>query len=262
MVSPLLQKAFLIDLDGVLYVQEDLIHGALEAIERIRALGIPHRFVTNTTTHSRRQIISRLREAGLKIPYDHLFTAPVAAASHLREDKAARCYFFASESILEEFHDVPMVQSNPSHVIIGDAGDRFTYTLMNVVFNMVHQGAEMIALQKNRFWITREGLKLDAGAFVAALEYATGKTALVFGKPSGEFFRQACADLGFPPHEVAMIGDDLKADIDGASKAGLKTIFVQTGKDKDTPLDHAPVQPDMTLNSIADLTGLVEGTRS
>ena len=245
-------KALLIDLDGVIYVQENLIPGATEAIRYIQQKNIPHRFVTNTTTHSRRQLTKRLAQVGLEIIPEHLFTAPVAAAQHLKNIHNARCYFYVNPNIVEEFEKLERVDSEPTHVIVGDVGERFNYEMMNRVFFMIQQGADIVALQKNRFWITREGLKLDAGAFIAALEYATGKTARVFGKPSAEFFHHACSSLGVPPGDVTMIGDDLIADIEGAASAGLKTIFVRTGKDQNTSLEERQ-QPDLVLNSIAEL---------
>lgn len=249
-------NAFLIDLDGVIYVQEKLIPGAIETIAFIQQQNIPHRFVTNTTTLNRRQIIERLSQVGITIPLDHLFTAPVAASQYLRGLEAPHCFFYTSRSIKVEFEGIEVVDVDPTHVVIGDVGEMFSYEMMNRVFNMIHRGAEIVALQKNRFWITKEGLKLDAGAFISALEYAGGKTAKVLGKPSAEFFHQACASLGFPPAEVLMIGDDLKADIEGAAAAGLHTLFVRTGKDMNASLEGLARKPNAVLNSIADLPSL------
>jgi len=249
-------KALLIDLDGVIYVQEKLIPGAVEAVRLIQTSMIPHRFVTNTTTHTRQQLINRLKQVGIQTPLDYLFTAPSAAARFLRGIPSARSYFFTHPDLAEEFDGIPRDDVQPTHVVIGDVGEQFNYEMMNRVFNMLHNGAEILALQKNRFWITRDGLKLDAGAFVAALEYATGKTARVFGKPSAEFFRQACADMELPPRDVTMIGDDLKADIAGAASVGLQTIFVRTGKDGNTLVERRDEKPDVVLNSIADLPEL------
>jgi len=246
-------SAFLIDLDGVIYVQEKLIPGAIEAIRYLQQENIPHRFVTNTTSHSRRQLTQRLAQAGIELTQDHLFTAPVAAAEYLRTLSNTRCYFYTNQNIIEEFSGLESEESNPTHVIIGDVGEGFGYESMNRVFTMIHDGAEIIALQKNRFWITKEGLRLDAGAFIAALEYATGKEARVFGKPSAAFFQQACTSLGVQASEVIMIGDDLKADIEGAAAAGLQTLFVRTGKDKNSLLKDLPKKPDIVMDSIAEL---------
>jgi HAD superfamily hydrolase (TIGR01458 family) len=251
------RKALLVDLDGVIHVQEQLVPGALDAIRFLQDRRIPHRFVTNTSTHSRRQLLARLSIAGIQITESHLFTAPMAAAQYLRSMTDAQCYFYTTADVLEDFVEIAVTRTNPTHVVIGDVGEDFSYNRMNEVFRMIMGGAELVALQKNRYWMTRDGLKLDAGAYVSALEYATGKTARVFGKPSPDFFTQACDSLGLPPSNVAMIGDDLQADIAGGHEAHLYTIFVRTGKDRDTTLSTARVQPDLTLNSIAELPGLL-----
>lgn len=250
--------ALLIDLDGVIYVQEKLIPGAIDAIQFIQQKNIPHRFVTNTTSHTRKQLTQKLSQVGMELKQEHLFTAPLAAAEYLRTLGGVRCYFYTNQNIIEEFGGLERVKSRPTHVVIGDVGEGFTYESMNQAFNMIHDGAEIIALQKNRFWITKGGLKLDAGAFITALEYATGKESKVFGKPSAAFFHQACASLGVQPSDVMMIGDDLKADIEGAAAAGLQTLFVRTGKDKDSSLEDMPKRPDSVMDSIADLPSYLE----
>jgi HAD superfamily hydrolase (TIGR01458 family) len=110
-------------------------------------------------------------------------------------------------------------------------------------------GADLIALQRNRYWRTDDGLALDAGPFVAALEYASGKSATVLGKPERGFFQLALDDLGLRAHEVAMAGDDAEADVAGAQASGLQGIQVKTGKYR----PGAEGEPDLLLNSIAEL---------
>lgn len=222
--------ALLIDLDGVIYLQEKLIPGAIETIHYIQRKRIPHRFVTNTSTFSRRQVLAKLAQVGIVVSPADLFTAPIAAAQYLRAVPGARCYFFASPNLREDFAGIAGVKEHPTHVVIGDVGKRFSYSSMNRVFRMVLDGAEMIALQKNRFWITPERLTLDAGAFVAALEYAMDKVARLFGKPSVEFFLQACESLQCSPTEVIMVGDDLKANIAGGGRSRVADRFRQDGE--------------------------------
>ena len=120
------------------------------------------------------------------------------------------------------------------------------------------EGAELVALQKNRYWQDRGGLSLDAGPFVAALEYASGKSAAVVGKPEENFFRIALEDMGLEAHEVAVVGDDAEADVAGAKKAGLSGIQVRTGKWR--PGDDAG-EADLVLDSVAELPRALEGER-
>ncbi len=250
-------KGLLIDLDGVLYVQEQIIPGAMEALHFIKERQISHRFVTNTTNVNRTQLASRLQQAGFAIPMEHLFTAPLATATYLRSLVNPRCFFFASTNLKEDFIGIPLDNDNPTHVVIGDMGDGFSYANMNLVFRMVRNGAEIVAFQKNRYWLTQEGVVLDAGSFIAAIEYATGKQARVFGKPFREFFFHACRSMNLEARDAIMIGDDYQVDILGAHHAGLETIFVRTGKDKEKVLEEVETQPSHVLSSIAGLPDLL-----
>jgi len=250
-------RGLLIDLDGVLYVQEQIIPGAMEALEFIHQNQIPHRFVTNTTSVNRSQLAARLHQAGFAIPIDHLFTAPLATAAYLHSLENPRCFFFANSNLSKDFAGIQMVDDNPTHVVIGDMADGFSYANMNTVFRMVRNGAEIVAFQKNRYWLTHEGVVLDAGSFIAAIEYATGKTARVFGKPSREFFLHACHSMKLDANDAIMIGDDYQVDILGAQLAGLETIFVRTGKDRELVLNEVEKQPSYVLSSIAGLPDLL-----
>jgi HAD superfamily hydrolase (TIGR01458 family) len=119
-------------------------------------------------------------------------------------------------------------------------------------------GAELIALQKNRYWRTPDGLSLDVGPFVAALEYATDRDAVVIGKPAPEFFAAALAGMALSAEQVAMVGDDVESDIGGAVSAGLAGILVRTGKFRADALCRAGPQPTAVVDSIADVPSLLE----
>jgi ribonucleotide monophosphatase NagD (HAD superfamily) len=123
---------------------------------------------------------------------------------------------------------------------------------------MVIDGAELIALQKNRFWLTDSGLSLDAGPFVAAIEYASGSEAVVVGKPSEAFFELVLADLGSGPEEALMIGDDVETDIGGALAAGLSAVLVRTGKYREQFVAESGIEPTATIDSIEALPALLE----
>jgi ribonucleotide monophosphatase NagD (HAD superfamily) len=117
-------------------------------------------------------------------------------------------------------------------------------------------GAALIALQRNRYWETAKGLSLDAGPFVAALEYATGLEAEVMGKPSGAFFELALGELGVSADQAAMVGDDVEADVAGAMDAGLAGILVTTGKYREDLVRESGIEPTAVADSIADVPRL------
>jgi phospholysine phosphohistidine inorganic pyrophosphate phosphatase len=156
------------------------------------------------------------------------------------------------ESLVEDLKGITLTEDRPDHVLVGDLGEGFAYDRLNAAFRCLMDGAELIALQKNRYWRREDGLALDAGPFVAALEYASGKSATVVGKPEKGFFRLALEDLGLLPHEVAMVGDDAEADVAGAKRAGLKGVLVRTGK---WTAEREGGEADLVLDSVADLPG-------
>ncbi len=258
-MNPSTQRAirgFLIDIDGVLYVGESVIAGAREALQFLNENGIPFLLVTNTTRRSRYGLHSFLQRLGFKVSLDQIFSAPYAAARWLEERGAERIYLFLRGDAYREFNQFKITTYQPQYVVIGDMGEDLTYQRLNQAFRMIMNGAKMVALQKNRFWKTPEGLSIDAGAIVAALEFATGKRAEVIGKPRKAFFKQALNQLGLEPAQVAMIGDDLEADIAGGARAGLVTIGVKTGKFREEDYQNAAVKPDVLLDSIGQLPEL------
>ena len=140
---------------------------------------------------------------------------------------------------------------------MGDLGEAFGYDVLNEAFRAVMAGAELVALQKNRYWLREDGLSLDVGPFVAALEYATRREALVIGKPSPSFFALVLAGMGIEPGHAAMVGDDVETDVGGALAAGLAGVLVRTGKFTPDTVRESGVDPTATIDSIADLPDLL-----
>lgn len=245
-------SGFLIDLDGTVYTADGPIAGAVDAIARLRTDGIPYRFVTNTTRISRNGIVDRLAGYGIEAGEDEIFTSSVAGARTLRERGITRIAPFLSPLVQEDFAEFE-VSREPEAVVIGDLGDAWDFRTLNTAFQYLMQGAEFLALQRNRYWEAAFGLELDAGPFVAALEYATGRDATVCGKPSPEFFMAGVASLGLEAGQVAMVGDDLWSDVEGAQGAGMEGWLVKTGKYREEALAASGVTPDRVLESISDL---------
>ena len=245
-------RGLLVDLDGTLYVGDEPVEGAREVIGKLKAGGLKIRYVTNTTRRPRREVGEQMLSLGFEVEEAEIFT-PARAAAGLIGEKS--CYPLVDESLLEDLQGVALTELHPDHVLVGDLGEGFAYTRLNAAFRCLMDGADLIALQRNRYWRTGGELSLDAGPFVAALEYASGKTATVVGKPEESFFRLALEDLRLRPHEVAMVGDDAEADVAGAQAAGLKGVQVKTGKYR----PGVEGTPDLLLDSIASLPEMLRG---
>lgn len=249
-------RGVILDIDGVLSVGGRAVEGGKEMIARLRDNGIPFRCVSNTTSRSRRSIAEKLRGHGYDIDAGLIFNPPLAA---IRQIAGKKTFLLSQGDVREDFEDagIPLVEDGAEVVVIGDAGDGFSYAAMNRAFRMVLDGAAIVALEKDRYWMGDGGLMLSAGPFVAALEYATGKTATVVGKPSAAFFSLALADMGVPPDEALMVGDDIRTDIGGAQAIGMKTALVMTGKFRKDTLDTSPYRPDHLIPSVADLMAVL-----
>ena len=248
-------KGLLIDLDGTLYTNNGPIEGAREVLERLDSAGISYRYITNATHKPRREVAAHLKTLGLPAETGKIFTPAIVVAEQLRAEGVS-CHPLVEESLLEDLQGIPTGYDTPDYVLVGNLGEGFTYGRLNKAFRHLMAGAQLVALIKNRYWQTADGeLSLDAGPFVAALEYASGKPAIGIGKPERAFFELALKDLGQPPEAVAMVGDDPELDLAGARAAGLRGILVKTGRYR--PEAGTPVQPDLVLESVAQLPGAI-----
>ena len=223
---------------------------------------MPYRLVTNTTSRSRVMLVQRLRGYGFGVSSEEVFTATLAGAEVAR-DAGYNCVApFVSEPALVDLGELdlcggtsgkPRTQS-PQAILVGDLGDRWTYSLMQEAFEYLMSGAALIALSRDRYWLRDSRLALDAGPFVAGLEFASGKNAVVAGKPSPAFYAAALRSLGLDtPESAAMVGDDIWSDVQGAQRAGLQGWLVRTGKYRQALLADSGVKPDRILDSVAAL---------
>jgi HAD superfamily hydrolase (TIGR01458 family) len=227
----------------------------------LRADGHRIRFVTNTTTRSRAQVGDQLRTMGIEVDDDELQTTGVVAATVL---KGKRVLALTMPGLLDDLDGLQLVGMNVDAVLLGGAdegeetGRVFSYLNLNRAFHELEAGADLYCLHKNRWWQTGEGARLDAGAFVAGLEYAADIEATVLGKPSNAYFAAALTALDAEAGLTWMVGDDLETDIVGAHKHGMKTLLVRTGKFRPDDVERSQVQPDGIVSSIAQLPDWLE----
>jgi HAD superfamily hydrolase (TIGR01458 family) len=242
-----------LDLDGTVYDERGLIAGAAEAVTAIRSAGLGLRFATNTSREPRAALVERLRSLGVDAGLDEVLTAPRAAAAWLASHGLTQISLHVAAATVEEFAAFTIVEQSPQAVVVGDLGDEWSVDRLNRVFRHVLGGAHLLAIQKNRYWRHGGALCLDAGPFVAAIEYATGAIAVVAGKPSKQFFEAAASALAVSAADLVVVGDDVRADVEGARLAGARGVLVRTGKFHPADLDDADLHPDRVLDSIADL---------
>ncbi len=220
-------NAVLLDIAGVLHDGRAPYAGAIDAIESLATAGVRLRFVTNTSRRTRASTVARLCRMGFAVTAEQVFTAPLAARAYL-EQAGLRPLLIIHPDLAPDF--AGLETRDPNAVFLADAAEYCCYAALDQAFRLMSEGAPLIAVGRNRYFREGDQLHLDAGAFVAALEYASGQQAIVAGKPSPAFFRAVLDDLGVGAADAVMVGDDVEADVIGARDNGLAAWLVQTGK--------------------------------
>ncbi|HEY9762278.1 MAG TPA: TIGR01458 family HAD-type hydrolase [Trichocoleus sp.] len=250
-------RGLLLDLNGVFYVAHKALEGAADTVRTLKASGIPHRFATNNTTASVAGLSQTLHRMGLPIEPEDIISAPYAAVLYLRQKGRPKIYPLLTRDVRQDFAEFDVSETAADVVIVGDMGEDWNYAALNRAFKLVMKGAELIALHKGKFWQWEAGLQLDLGAFVAGLEYATDTPATLVGKPSPSFFELALQELGLPASQVAMVGDDVDADVGGAQALGMQGVLVRSGKYREALVQQSPVTPDLVIDGVGEVLELM-----
>uniref|UniRef100_A0A8C3UNF7 Phospholysine phosphohistidine inorganic pyrophosphate phosphatase n=1 Tax=Catharus ustulatus TaxID=91951 RepID=A0A8C3UNF7_CATUS len=231
-------RGLLLDVSGVLYDSGAdggaPIAGSAEAVRRIKASGLKLQLCTNETQATRADFVRKLRAMGFDVSVAEV-TAPAPAACRLLQERGLRPHLLVHHDLVPEFAEID--KTNPNCVVLGDAAEHFTYANLNEAFRLLigMEKPVLISLGKGRYYKETDGLKLDVGAYMKALEYACDIEAEVVGKPAKSFFESALAELGVPAEQAVMIGDDIVSDVGGAQQCGMRALQVRTGKYRAAP---------------------------
>ena len=226
-------RGVVLDMEGVLHVDWCAIPGSPEAVAELQERGLATGVLTNTTGKTRADIAERLGRMGFPIAAAQITTAASAAAAHLRSEYAGKpVYALVEAGAIGDLDGLELVDdpADARVVLVGGPDESWTYGRLNAVFRALLGGVPLVAMQRNRWWTTAAGPALDAGMFVAGLEYAAATDATVIGKPSPAVYRTACDLLGVAPEEAMMVGDDPESDLAPARAIGMRTCLVRTGK--------------------------------
>ncbi len=254
-------KGLLLDLDGTLYFKNQLIENAVSTINQLKQEGYNICYMTNTDAKSPRYLYEKLKQYGFDLEEADVITPVSASLKYLKNKKVKSVYPLVSQEVEHCFRDFQNDQ-NIEYVVVGDFRDQMTYEKINQAYRYMDEGAEILALQKGRFFYTQEGKNINTGAFVKMFEYASGKEALLLGKPSTDFFQIGIDQLGCKPSEVIIVGDDITTDIKGANEIGANSVMVKTGKyTKDILAQNPNIKPDYIIGDIAKIKELLKNIK-
>jgi len=256
-ISPGALKGFVLDIDGVLHLDELPIPGAARAVAHLRQKGYGVCFFTNVTASSRVARAARLQQYGIEADPGQILTASSVTADWLQARGAPPCYLLLTGSGRDEFAELKVDAVSPQVVVVGEMGNDLGPASLNRAFEALLSGAELVAMQKNRYWLKDGKRLLDVGAYVAALEFASGRKATVIGKPAPYGYQAALRLLDLAPGQVAMVADSLAVDLAGAHAVGMHTVLVESGEFGPASAQQGK-PPDLVLPSIAALPEWLE----
>lgn len=248
-------RGVLVDLDGTLLDGDAAAPGAVRFLAALRERRIPFRVATNNTRRCRREVADAMARAGLDVPAEHVVLPAALACRRILDSGSPVAMLLVPEGAREDFGGIAQEEDAPGWVVIGDLGHGFTFERLNDAFRALQGGARLLALHRNRFWrpSTSTAPVLDAGAFVAALEFAAGVEAEVVGKPSSAFFRLAVEELGLHPGSVLVVGDSVDNDGVGAAEAGCRVAIVRGAAFREDRLEETGLAPEIVTDSLEGL---------
>jgi HAD superfamily hydrolase (TIGR01457 family) len=259
-------KAYILDLDGVIFRGSEVIAGAPDAVNRLRK-STRVVFLTNNSTQSRDTVSARLNASGIRCRAGDVITAGYAAAAYIRKRYGAQKIYPIGEAGLihelkAERHEIDEGRGEgrdegavADFVVVGLDRD-FTYEKLRIGLRNILAGAELIATNTDPVLPVEHGFLPGAGAIVRALEAASGRSAFVIGKPNPPMMDAVIDHLGLPAHECTLVGDRLDTDILAGSRYGMKTVLVLSGVETAESVRQSRIKPDAVIGSIAELREL------
>lgn len=251
--------SWLSDMDGVLVHEGQPVAGADEFIKRLRDSGKPFRVLTNNSIYTPRDLSVRLRNAGLEVPPESIWTSAMATAQFLDDQRpGGSAYVIGEAGLTTALHETGYVLTDlePDYVVLGETRT-YSFTQITRAIRLIEGGARFIATNPDPVGPSNEGSLPACGAVAAMISKATGVEPYFVGKPNPMMMRRALNAIDGHSETTAMIGDRMDTDVVSGMEAGLYTILVLTGVTQRDQIDRFPFRPSLVVDSVADLIDLV-----
>jgi len=249
------KKNFLIDMDGVLVHGSKLIPGADTFIQGLIADKRKFAILTNNSKYTTRDLAHRLKQSGLEIDEQNIFTSAIATAEFLHNQRPNGTAFVIGEvGLTEAIHSKGYIQTsvNPDFVVLGET---YSYNLDQITkgTRLISEGARFIATNPDPSGPSDSGITPATGAMAALIEKVTGKAPFFVGKPNPLMMRTALNHFDMHSEDTYMVGDRMDTDILAGISAGMETILVLSGSTKASDIDQYPYHPKFVYESVAEI---------
>ena len=249
------RKGFICDMDGVIYLGNQLLPGVAEFVNWLNENDKRFLFLTNSSERSPKELRQKLQRMGLDIGEEHFYTSALATAAFLKK-QAPGCTAFVigAPGLLNALYDVGVTMNDvdPDYVIVGETAS-YNYEVITKAVRLVLNGARLIATNSDLTGPTEFGIAPACRSLVAPIELATGRKAYFMGKPNPLMMRTGLHLLGVHSEEAAMVGDRMDTDVIAGMESGLATVLVLSGCTSRTDVDNYPYRPTYILNGVGEI---------
>jgi NagD protein len=247
--------SWLMDMDGVLVREEEPIPGAADFIARLRELEIPFLVLTNNSIYTARDLAARLRNSGIELPEDRIWTSALATARFLDDQRpGGSAYVIGEAGLTTALHSTgyTLTERNPEYVVLGETRT-YSFERITQAIRLIAGGARFIATNPDATGPTLDGPLPATGSVAALISRATGVEPYFVGKPNPLMMRSALNAIDAHSETAAMIGDRMDTDVVSGLEAGMETILVLSGLTTGEDAERHPYRPSRIIDSIADL---------
>lgn len=250
-----MKKNFLIDMDGVLVHGARAIPGADKFLQALKKEKRKYAILTNNSKYTTRDLAHRLKEAGLEVSEEIIFTSALATAIFLQKQSPNGTAFVIGEvGLTEAVHSHGFIQTDikPDFVVLGET---MSYSLdqITVAIRLIREGARFIATNPDPSGPSENGIVPATGAMAALIEKATGKEPFFVGKPNPLMMRTALNHFEMHSESTYMVGDRMDTDILSGISAGMDTILVLSGSTSEKEIERYPYRPLFVRESVAEI---------
>lgn len=257
------KTVFLLDMDGTIYLGDELIDGAKQFLDTIKKRGKRYIFLTNNSSKNKEIYVDKLNYLGVDAIEEEVFTSGEATTMYLKKEKeGAKIYLLGTKALEEEFEREGFIlekerNKDIDYVVLG-FDTTLTYEKLWGACEYISEGVEYIATHPDfNCPLPNDKFMPDAGAMAAFIEASTGKTPKVIGKPNKEIVESIALKYGLNKDDMAIVGDRLYTDIKTGENADIVSVLVYSGETKKEDYKNSETKADYEFNSVKEMIELL-----
>jgi NagD protein len=252
------KKAFICDMDGVIYHGNRLLPGVTEFVDWLRKTGKQFLFLTNSSERSPKELAQKLARMGLDVDESHFFTSALATADFLaRQRPGAGVYAIGEAGLINALYGAGLTMNDvdPEYVVVGESRSYRYEKIEKAIHLILTKGAKLVGANPDPTGPTELGIVPACGALVAPIEMAAGVKAYFCGKPNPLMMRHALKRISMQREETAIVGDRMDTDIVAGVESEISTVLVLSGVTCERDLARFAYTPEYVLPGVGSIPG-------